>query len=378
MAGSALAILLRDKKEVLIERWSRRVQGDPAVAAAGRLAEPQIRDYVPEIIDQLCASLHERARHGEASGRGIGQSEPTHEHAQHRIAERYSLTEALRELSHFRLLLVDVCNDEGVAVEREEAKLVHAAIDESMSTVAVAMEEAAERDLRREVEFRDRFMGVLGHDLRNPLSSVVITAAALLKRPDTPPEHARSLQRIGRSTQRMERMINDLLDLTRSHSGGGIPVAPQPIELHAICRHVIDELQVTHPARAIVFEAQGDGHGVWDPDRLAQVVSNLVGNAIDYSPPDTPIQVFVNQQGAEIVFSVSNLGPQIPPEDLAGIFDPFRRGAHQRAPKGLGLGLFIAQQIVKAHGGTIDVRSAPHLGTTFTFRLPRGAPAKEP
>jgi signal transduction histidine kinase len=375
MADSALATFLSEHKDLLIQRWSRRVQRDPAIREGDQLAGREIRDHVPRLIERLCASLHRGVTHGELRGRRIGRCSYAKDYAHLRIEKRRSLVEVLRELSHFRMLLVESCSQEGIPLQGEEAKLIHAVLDESMSTVAVEMVDAAEGELRRAVEFRDRFMGVLGHDLRTPLSCVAFTAESLLQRPDTPKSYQKALHRIGSSAERMSRMINDLLDLTRVHGSGGIPITPQPIDLHSICRQMVDELEVSHPDRTILFDAQGDGRGVWDSDRLAQVVSNLVKNALDYSSPDTPIQVTVAEQGSFVVLEVTNLGTPIPREDMAVIFDPFRRGSrgpeHGRRPPGLGLGLFITQQIVKAHGGDITVRSSLDHGTTFTVQLPR-------
>lgn len=349
MGASLLTSFLRDKKDALIQRWSKQGRSDPTGHDA---------PHVPRIVDELLASVR----------REPGQDRP-------------SIGDALRELSRFRAFLLDVCDEEAVPVQGAEARLLHAAIDEGMIAVAMELEEAAESNMRRSVAFRDRFMGILGHDLRNPLASIAFTAQSLLERADTPPAQQRALTRIAGCAERMTRMIGDLLDLTRTRAGGGIPITPQPADLHAICRQVIEELESSHPARSIQFEARGEGRGVWDPDRLAQVVGNLVANALDYSPTDTPVEVTVEERGPNVFLRVSNLGAPIPPSEIARIFEPFRRGARVlssgRSPQGLGLGLFIAQHIVKAHAGDIMVRSALQHGTTFTVRLPRtpGDPA---
>jgi signal transduction histidine kinase len=363
-----LASLLKQHREELLATWTRRVIEDPRVPEANRLAEPDLRDHLPALLDEVILRL-ETIDGGEASGREIGGSASAREHARQRGALGYRLTEALRELSHFRAAIVDLCIAEGVALEVDEAQLLHAAIDECMTTGADELERAEIEALRRQADFRERFMGILGHDLRNPLQAVIFVTAALLKHEDTTEAQAQLLQRIHGSAGRMGRMIADLLDVTRVRLGGGLPIGPVPARLGEIARQVIEELQASNPDRVLELSA-ADVHGTWDPDRIAQVISNLVGNALDHGPNDRPVRVDVRQVGAFAILEVTNDGEPIAAELLPTIFDPFVQGAPAIRPGGLGLGLFIAQQIVKAHGGSLTVVSAPGTATTFTMWLP--------
>jgi CheY-like chemotaxis protein len=230
-------------------------------------------------------------------------------------------------------------------------------------------------DLRREAALRERFFGMIAHDLRNPLNAIVFTADTLLKQGRLTETQARAMQRLARSSRRMTRMIEDLLDLVKIRQGGGLPVTPRPTDLFAVCCRVVEEMEATHPGRHVAVEHSGDLHGEWDPDRLAQVVSNLVGNALEYSPEGAAVHLALAGGADGVKLTVENEGPPIPAEMLPVIFDPFRRGAHNghSAPRGLGLGLFISDQIVRAHAGTISVESAPEQGTRFTVTLPRAS-----
>jgi PAS domain S-box-containing protein len=233
----------------------------------------------------------------------------------------------------------------------------------------------AEEERAREAEFRERFIGMLGHDLRTPLSAIAFAAQNLLRRETLGPEDSRALARIVASAGRMERMIRDLLDFARARGGGGIPVTPEPADLCSICRYVLDEVALLHPDRAVELRCCAGAGGRWDPDRMAQVVQNLVLNALDYSPPDAPVEVAVDRAGEDVVLAVRNGGPPIPKELLPDLFDPFRRGAHAaRGPgaRGLGLGLYITHEIVRAHRGRVTVESDDVRGTTFLVELPRG------
>jgi phosphoserine phosphatase RsbU/P len=180
--------------------------------------------------------------------------------------------------------------------------------------------------------------------------------------------------RIAASAERMARMIDDLLDFTRSRLGGGFPISPRRIDLRELCAQVIEELELAYPERTIEFEAEGDAWGNWDPDRIAQVISNLIGNALTHSPDSATVGVRLADEQDRVVLTTNNAGPPIPAEVVAHLFEPGRRGPprHGRAASsGLGLGLYIVQQIVLAHGGKIDVQSDAANGTTFTVTLPR-------
>jgi PAS domain S-box-containing protein len=216
-------------------------------------------------------------------------------------------------------------------------------------------------------EFRETFIGILGHDLRTPLSSIVMASAMLLERGHLDEQDAKTVARIIRSDQRMTEMITQLLDLTRARLGGGLPIERQPTDLREVIRHVAEEFDAP-----IQQEVDGDVTGLWDQGRLSEVLSNLAGNAIEYATRGTPVVVKAHAEGGDVVVEVSNHGDPIPADVLPFIFEPFRRARpHEKsATKNLGLGLYIAHQIVLSHGGTLDGQSADGT-TTFVMRLPR-------
>jgi PAS domain S-box-containing protein len=224
-------------------------------------------------------------------------------------------------------------------------------------------------ELARALAFREKMMGVLGHDLRNPVSAVHGLASLLQLNEEIPDSVREGLKRIDQSAQRMNEMIATLLDFTLSRTRGNLPVSPDAVDLAELCGNVVDELRVAHPGRTIRLDANGDVHGRWDPARMAQVVSNLVGNALTHGAVDGDVELKLDGGDGGVRVEVTNRGPAIPSDLVDQIFEPFRQGANSR---GLGLGLYIAQQIVVAHGGTIDVRSDGDA-TTFTVRLQRAA-----
>jgi PAS domain S-box-containing protein len=223
-----------------------------------------------------------------------------------------------------------------------------------------------EREL---AEFREMFIGMLGHDLRNPLASIVMSAARLLRSNELNAKDAEVATIIIRASQRMHRMITQLLEFTRARLGGGFQIEAKPIDLRAICGHVIEEFDAS-----IELEVEGDVTSTWDEDRLSEVLSNLVGNAIEHARPGTAVTVKAYADGPQVVVEIVNQGEPIPADLLPFIFQPFRRARRARRPSrengNLGLGLYIAHQIAFSHGGTLDARSADGR-TAFVMRLPR-------
>ena len=241
--------------------------------------------------------------------------------------------------------------------------------------IARASLERALGEQKRIEELREQLIGVVGHDLRTPLSSIVMGASLMLKRGMMVDADVKVAARIARSADRMTRIISELLDFTRVRLGGGMSIEPRPVDLADLCADVIAEVEAGHPDRSVAFDTDADTRGMWDRERLAQVVSNLIGNAIQHGKPDGAIQVRLRGEGDSVRLEVQNEGAAIPVDLLPSIFDPFRRNprAGQKS-EGLGLGLYICRELVRAHGGEIAVQSTEEAGTTFTVRLPRKRP----
>jgi PAS domain S-box-containing protein len=241
---------------------------------------------------------------------------------------------------------------------------------ESTEKMAAALlrAEESQRELRAIAELRERFIGIVSHDLRNPLGAIALATDVMLHRGRLDGVDQQAVARIVASSARMTRMILQLLDFTRVRLGGGIPLEAKPIDLRDVYRDVVEEF-----GTAVRLEVEGDVTGSWDPDRLTEALSNIARNAVEHAAPGTPVVARAHVEGAEVVVEISNQGEPIPPELIPFIFDPFRRGKRDRLAGGnLGLGLYIAKQIALASRGTLDARCGDGE-TTFVMRLPRAA-----
>jgi two-component system sensor histidine kinase/response regulator len=227
------------------------------------------------------------------------------------------------------------------------------------------------REKTETLRLNEMLTAVLSHDLRSPLNAV-LTSAVLIQRRSTEQPVKDTAGRILSSGKRMSRMIEDMLDMARARLAGGIPLKREAADLGALVDRVVSEIQAAYPERRIEVQQTGDLNGNWDGERLAQVASNLLGNALQHGDDSDAVKVKVDGARSEaVVITVENSGT-IPPDLLPRLFDPFRGSQRQTGrTEGLGLGLYIVHQIVLAHGGSVDVKSGDNNRTTFTVRIPR-------
>jgi signal transduction histidine kinase len=248
-------------------------------------------------------------------------------------------------------------------------RLIGAAVDVQSLRHAAGVERRARELAEQHVRFYELFAGILGHDLRNPLGAIMM-AAEFLEHELAPAGRAALVRRIQSSGDRMERMIDQLLDFTRIRAGGGFRLSPARHDLAALCARTRDEIEGALAHTRILVSQQGDTTAEIDEDRVLQVLSNLVGNAAHHGDARVPVRVTVDGSTADgVAITVWNAGA-IPADLVTHVFEPFR-GTKTNRSTGLGLGLYITQQIVEAHGGTVEVRSTMEEGTSFTVRLPR-------
>jgi signal transduction histidine kinase len=244
------------------------------------------------------------------------------------------------------------------------------AIDEALAASIVRY--SAEVDHSRQT-----FLAILGHDLRSPLSSILMSASLLLKSERLEVEQSDLAGRIKRNVSTMSHMINDLLTYASAQIGREIPILREPANMENICRLSLEEVQSGNPAAILHFESSGNLSGHFDPARFQQVLSNLLNNAVKYGESGLPVMFSARSEAESITLQVKNFGNAIPSESLEIIFNPLiqlssnKSNSNPQPTDSIGLGLFIAREIVKGHDGTIEVSSSEKDGTIFTIQLPR-------
>ena len=361
-----LAWLLTSYRDELLARWKRRVLEDPAVPDANRLSRPTFLDHIPELIDKLLKRLavHPPEPWDERAGREVGRSGVGVAHAKQRIAHKYTLTEALVELSTFRVTVLALCEEHTVSLSLDEAALLHATIDELMTTSASEIERISRR-------MHEELLAVVAHDLPSPLNSIVLQAARLQDGGALEPERTGDM--LARNAKMMERLIGDLLTFSTLQAGH-FAIEAARVDAREIVHHTCEVFRPLAERRHITLTALLPDQEVrlWcDRDRITQALGNLVANAVKFTPEGGFIGVELAAGDGGCVFRVRDTGPGIAPEHIEDVFRPFWQ-AEATKKGGTGLGLAIARGIVEAHGGEIGVeRSGP--GATFAFSIPFGA-----
>jgi signal transduction histidine kinase len=241
------------------------------------------------------------------------------------------------------------------------------AIDEALAESTAAYAEQVNRS-------RDIFLAILGHDLRAPLQAVSMSIELLLRKTTLEGDSLACATHIQRGTRHMAVMVGDLLELVRSRLGKSLPIEPKPTDLAEVAHAAIAEACAGNPACDPTLEILGNTRGVWDAGRLAQLLQNLIGNALQHGSNKRDVTVTLNGEPDAVRLTVHNYGAPIPEDAIATIFDPLVRSADEELGQpstSLGLGLFIVKEVVDAHQGTIEVTSSEADGTLFTVVLPR-------
>lgn len=370
---------IRDRVDDLVAEWEAFARALPEGSDMTALA---LRDHCREILlaaaddmDTIESTAREARRsRGQAAARAP-QPAPRTAAALHgalREVSGFQLPQMVAEFRALRASALALWREAGVekpaAEAVEEVSRFNEAIDQALSESVQSYSASIDQS-------RDMFLATLGHDLRGPLA-VIEASRALLERPDFAQEkRLASTKRIRRAASSMAGLISDLMGYTRSRLGGGIPIALGRCDLGRLCEEAIDGARASHPGREFVARLDGDLIIEADPARIEQVLSNLLLNAAQHGRVGSPIVLEARRGAGEVSLSVANQSEPISEDALRTIFEPFVRGTDsdqdgERSKTSLGLGLFIVREIVRGHGGQIDVESSAEGGTVFVARLP--------
>jgi len=341
-----------------------------------------LRDHASEMLDTIAADLNTPQTKLEQVDKSEGKSdaEPDSEapdtaaqaHGAARAESGFTVEQMVSEYRALRATVTRLWIETAGELTRKDLDdLVrfNEAIDQALA-------ESTSRFTQDLDYSKEMFLAMLGHDLRTPLGAIIGSAHIMVNTKDLPDVALKRAFLILNSSQRMNALVADLLDFTRSRLGRGIPIVRADMDIVEVCRQTVEEMAALHPQRVVNFDATGELQGQWDRARIAQAFSNVISNAVQHGSDKTPINVVIHGDGDKVALAVQNRGPVIPANELDRIFDPMHRieGDKPVAPRqNLGLGLYITGRIVAAHGGTVGVESSEHKGTTFTIRLPTRA-----
>jgi signal transduction histidine kinase len=345
-----------------------------------------LRDHAADILRatawdmksaQTAAQRSRKSRGSGGGGAGSARVDGASDvHAVGRVNSGFDLLAVVAEYRALRASVIRLWRASAPTphlLDLDDLTRFNESIDQSLTEAVRSYTERVDRSRRM-------FLAILGHDLRNPLNSITMSAELLARDIGLNPDASEMTSNIAAAAGVMDRMIVDLLVFTGAGLGAAIPLSPAAMDLGELCREVVNETRSAHPDREVRVEMRGNLAGEWDAARLRQVVSNLLGNAVQHGPETGPVELSVRDEGPPgVLLSVRNGGPPIPADFLPTIFEPLVRGGgasspelrRQRRPGSIGLGLYIARAVVTAHGGTIDVTSSADAGTVFTVRLPR-------
>ncbi len=375
-----LAEFISGNVEPILVEWESFAQ---QIWPKGVPVEPaELRDSAAEILVAVVADMGTAQSSGrqreKSEGRGVGGAESdeldhaSQVHGAARVGSGLALPAVVAEYRALRasvLRLWRAGKPEPDLHDLDDLTRFNEAIDQSLALAVSAF-------TRRVDSARKMFLAILGHDLRNPLAAV--TLSAKLAMGSEGPELKQLLTQIVTSATAVSDLVTDLIDFTSSSIGAGLPLKPAAADFRVVCDEVAREMRAAHPGRSVHCDLRGELGGTWDPHRLRQVVANLVGNALQHGSATEPVELAADGTAAEaVVLSVHNSGEPIPAELLPTIFNPLTRGRvsvrERRRPGSIGLGLYIVREIVAAHGGTVGITSTAAAGTTVTVRLPRNA-----
>jgi signal transduction histidine kinase len=380
MEQQRLSCFISNNIEPILQAWEdfARTIEPPALT----MDDTELRDHARQMLHAFAADLetsqseHERIAKSKGLGeRGAGDT-AAETHAEARLLSGYTVVQLVSEYRALRSSVLTLW-----AANVGHSRDLHMAdVSRFNEAVDQALAESVARYDHMVKQSQNMFLAILGHDLRNPLGTVVTGASFLMQAVDIAPKYVLVATRMFNSAKRMSKLINDLIDFTRTHLGPGIPIRVKQGSIVALCDEVVNELRTFHPERMIELHAPQKLDAIFDESRIAQVLSNLIGNAIQYGDPNTPVSVRVAVKGDGVLLEVNNRGKTIANDKVLSIFDPMVRiAAHVSSADSsdliertsLGIGLYISREIVHAHGGEIKVTSDAAEGTTFIMTMPR-------
>ncbi|MEZ0259806.1 MAG: ATP-binding protein [Alphaproteobacteria bacterium] len=372
-----LADFILSRKQQIMQEWEDFAG---TILPNAGMDSQALRDHVGYLLDFIAKDMNSYQSSLEQSDKaqGLGEKEggkrdsAAEIHAAVRFEEGFDLVQIASEFRALRASVIKLWSK-----QRNKAEDDYDEVSRFNESIDQILQEGLKRYNEVEQRARTLFLGMLVHDMRNPLGAIS-NAVELFKVIDNlDPTQTKIIEQIGRSNKTVIKLVSDLIDITRVRLGEGMPVSPVRMNMGTAVRHTAQEAELAAQRGRVSVETQGNLDGEWDVVRINQMLSNLIGNALQHGENNGGVKVTAREETEGVVLSVQNRGKPISAMDLPVIFNPLKRGSGEEQKKNeassLGLGLFITKEIVEAHGGKIEVTSTVEGGTTFSAWLPRKA-----
>lgn len=374
-----LAEFIAGNREAILVEWEEYAR---TVGPEGKTMDiAALRDHADGMLTVIIDDLNTPQSDSEQSekskgndpGEG-GEDTAAEDHGSGRAGSGFTVEEMVSEFRALRATVIRLWTDAqgklGVD-DLEDLTRFNEAIDQALAESVTKFTEHLDGS-------KEAFIAVLAHDFRTPLAAVTKSARVMLDGGDLSEPHVAMATQIASSTARMNNLVGGLLDFTRSQLGGGIPIERTELNMDKVVNDVVDLIMVIHPGRTIKVDAQGDMRGHWDCHRVSQALTSLISNALEHGSDWTIVRVSIIGDSGEVRVAIQNSGTAIPRDQLDNIFRLTKPKPSGMSPAAagitdVGLGLYIAERIMSAHGGSIGVQSSEARGTTFTIHLPRRA-----
>lgn len=366
---------IKGNVDLIVSEWERFARTlTPSSTGMTPLA---LRDHIHQLLafavsdmgsSQTAEQQKEKSHGDKKQGQTVTAAQT---HAALRLADGFDINQMVSEYRALRASVLKLWSNNGPAFDAEDIgdvtrfnEVIDQQIAESVGLYTAKMDQA-----------KDLIIGILGHDLRGPLQAILISAELILRMGQPNDNQITLVKKVVRSANRMSDLVTNLLDITRVRFGSGLQAVRATMDMGPVAQQIVNEVRAVNPRRAIELNISGNLMGEWDKVRIGQVFSNLLNNAIQYGLQESPVRVDIEGGPKLVTLAVSNDGMLIPPKKIRTIFDPLKRLLSNEdnlpAPENLGLGLYIAKEVIVAHGGTISVTSSKKKGTVFMARFPR-------
>jgi signal transduction histidine kinase len=373
-----LADFIRDNTEPVLAEWETFARGLPLGDAMDIAA---LRDHAKEMLGVIAADLSAPQTPEQQADKAQGLSDapaqrlPTaaQAHGAGRAESGFTVEHMVSEFRALRASVIHLWTRKqppAALTDMEDLIRFNEAIDQAIAESITTYTHEVKQS-------KDRFLAILGHDLRTPIGAIITSTRFMLDTGELAEPHKTLITRMESTARRMNRLVSDLLDFTRTRFGDRIPIVAARMDAARMVDDVAAEVRSLYPESVINVRSTGETHGYWDCERLMQAMTNVLSNAVQHGTPRVPIEVGLDGSAGTLTISVCNEGPVIPADRIERIFDGMKAldvPQADRDRRHLGLGLYIVDRIVRAHGGSITVQSSIDRGTTITVALPRGAP----